>query len=72
MKSKIIWWVTKLVIKSNLELPEKVSNVATPFLGVLSNSYELGFCLSNSMVCPPPPPPHLWEKILIGALVLAI
>ena len=39
--SKIRWWAIIFVIKSNLELPEKVSNVSTAYLCVLSNSHGL-------------------------------
>ena len=36
--SKILWWAIIFVIKSHLELPEKLSNAPTAFIGVLSNS----------------------------------
>ena len=39
--SKIFWWAIIFVMKSHLELPEKVSNVQTTFIGVLSYSRGL-------------------------------
>ena len=53
MVSKLSWWAIKFVIKSRLELPEKVSNVPTPFLGVLSYSHGCDFQLSNPHGIPP-------------------
>ena len=39
--SKILWWAIVFVIKSHLVLPEKITNVPTAFIGVLSNSRGL-------------------------------
>ena len=66
--SKILWWAIIFVMKSHLELPEKVSNVPTAFIGVLS--YSRGFWFLA--VWSPWYTPFLGGGILIGALVLAI